>query len=752
MNRAAEALSTAAPPTIAEAGSATPARVAASSRARRLHADAAAALALIGLAGYFAWDLLRDGTVVGMDTGTAFYPWFSFLGERLRAGHLPLWNPYQFSGTPFAADPESGWTYLAAMLLFTVLPLGAAANAYLVGHILLGGLGSYALGRALGLRVGGALVAAVAYSYSGFYFGHNLCCFAYASVAAWLPVSLLGVEYSSRADTWRARAVGWGLAGLAISQILAMWLGQGAYYALLVIGAYVAYRTLLGSAPSLRQRLANLALHGGAVLIVGFGLSGAGLLPRLEYNALSNLPGGYAAMTETVARAGPLDWGIIEDWRTRLLEPGFHYMGWTVLALAILAPFVARARMGVPFFAAMAVATLIVARSSPTPLHTLLSVLPAFERTHAHAPERALIVFFLAPAILAGATVSVISAGRLWSRVAVSGLIMFLVLVDLRLAWRTQYADSLVAIGAYDLKPLDLEAYYAPGSAGRFLQSVDEPFTFRYVSYAGHVFGGPIAYTLGWSNPETVALEVNNRALISGLHDVQGYNPIHLARYDRYLEALNGAEQDYHNADVYEAGLDSPLLDLLAVRYVVVPSAPAADQRIPHFERPLTTVFEDGDVRIMENHSALPRAWLVHSAEQVVGDAALALLASGQVNPRETALLEEPPPSLGPPSDDRVQIIAYEPERIELETNASAESLLVLGEIYDPAWAAHVDGAAAHVYVADGALRALVVPPGAHRVELRYEPLRVRIGILMTVGTVLALVCIIAFARSSTRP
>jgi hypothetical protein len=199
---------------------------------------------LCGLACYIIWDLLRDGTIVGMDTGAAFYPWFWFLGERLRSGHLPLWNPHQFSGTPFAADSESGWTYLAAMLLFTVLPLDAAANAYLLGHILLAGLAVYALGRTLHMRPGGALLAAVAYSHSGFFFGHNLCCFAYAGVASWLPVSLLGVEHATRRGTWRARVVGWAVTGLALSQILAIWLGQGAYYSLLLVGAYVAYRTL----------------------------------------------------------------------------------------------------------------------------------------------------------------------------------------------------------------------------------------------------------------------------------------------------------------------------------------------------------------------------------------------------------------------------------------------------------------------------------------------------------------------------
>ena len=67
--------------------------------------------------------LVRDGTLLGMDTATAFYPWYVFLGYSVRSGHIPVWNPYQFAGTPFAADPESGWAYLPAMLFFGIVPL-----------------------------------------------------------------------------------------------------------------------------------------------------------------------------------------------------------------------------------------------------------------------------------------------------------------------------------------------------------------------------------------------------------------------------------------------------------------------------------------------------------------------------------------------------------------------------------------------------------------------------------------------------
>ena len=36
-----------------------------------------------------------------------FYPWRHFAGETVRNGLIPLWNPYQFCGTPFVANNQS---------------------------------------------------------------------------------------------------------------------------------------------------------------------------------------------------------------------------------------------------------------------------------------------------------------------------------------------------------------------------------------------------------------------------------------------------------------------------------------------------------------------------------------------------------------------------------------------------------------------------------------------------------------------
>lgn len=136
-----------------------------------------------------------------LDTAAHFYPVYAFLGERLRSGDIPGWNPHQFAGVPFAADHETGWMYLPAMLFFTILPLDKAAEASIVFHFLLAGLSTYALARVLGMGVAGASTAAVAYASVGFLTERSVCCLVHVQVAAWLPVLLVGAELAIRNRT-----------------------------------------------------------------------------------------------------------------------------------------------------------------------------------------------------------------------------------------------------------------------------------------------------------------------------------------------------------------------------------------------------------------------------------------------------------------------------------------------------------------------------------------------------------------------
>jgi hypothetical protein len=192
----------------------------------------------------------------------------------------------------------------------------------------------------------------------------------------------------------------------------------------------------------------------------------------------------------------------------------------------------------------------------------------------------------------------------------------------------------------------------------------------------------------------------------------------------------------------------SPLLDLLGARYVVVPAEVREDQQaLIGLRENLLVVYEDEQVRILERDGALPRAWIVHSAQQTTPGKALNLLSAGDVDPRETALLEQPPAALAQPDDpsaDRASITEYDPDRIEVETATGAPGLLMLGEVYYPAWKAYVDGEPAPLHRADHLFRAVPIPEGEHTIELRYESRALNAGTAISLLTALTLLALAA--------
>ena len=231
-------------------------------------------------------------------------------------------------------------------------------------------------------------------------------------------------------------------------------------------------------------------------------------------------------------------------------------------------------------------------------------------------------------------------------------------------------------------------------------------------------------------SPRAVELGVNNRAMLAGLYDVQGYNPIHLARFDAYMRVLNGQAQEYHQTDVLESGLDSRLLDLLGVRYIVVPAETAPDEAESHVTRELPTVYADEQVKVLENARALPRAWLVHAAVRLDAQQGLAKLASGDIDPRHTVILENsaraqaaqdellgPDPTPGESVSWEQSLLESGGDSVLLHVHAAAPGWLVLSDAYYPAWQARVDGSPRKVEIADAALRAVAVPGGDHSVE-----------------------------------
>ena len=184
----------------------------------------------------------------------------------------------------------------------------------------------------------------------------------------------------------------------------------------------------------------------------------------------------------------------------------------------------------------------------------------------------------------------------------------------------------------------------------------------------------------------------------------------------------------------YAALLDAlppeKLWQLLGVRYVVTGRPGFANSEI---------VATNDDVRLLRLKNYGPRAWLAVEAKETDDRTALAAMQSDEFDPWITAYIADPLPFPVVPNQafTSFRFEVREPERLVMSFRTPTDSLLVLSEIYYPGWRAAVDGVPTPILRADVALRAVAVRAGEHRVEMVFDPWSVKIGIGITLATLL---------------
>lgn len=133
------------------------------------------------------WGVSSFTYILKWDGIDQYYPWRHLVSECINNKSLPLWNPYQFLGYPIHADPQSGAWYLPVWIfsLFGVYDLYSISIEFIL-HIFLAGWGMFLLGRSLKLSKETAIIAGVAYMFSGFFTGNSQH-LTYIIAGAWLP-------------------------------------------------------------------------------------------------------------------------------------------------------------------------------------------------------------------------------------------------------------------------------------------------------------------------------------------------------------------------------------------------------------------------------------------------------------------------------------------------------------------------------------------------------------------------------------
>jgi len=175
------------------------------------------------------------------------------------------------------------------------------------------------------------------------------------------------------------------------------------------------------------------------------------------------------------------------------------------------------------------------------------------------------------------------------------------------------------------------------------------------------------------------------------------------------------------------------LLDLLDVRYIVQDATlPPNRDDVQSLQAETRVVFGTPRAIVRERDSTPPHAWIVHEVRSVLRGEALRLLIDGVVDPYQTALVEGTPPVVAAPDEpaaESARITAYEPDRMTVSTQAAAPGLLIVSEVYESGWRAYVDGDEVEILPTHHALRGVPIPRGEHTIEMRYDPLSLRLGL-----------------------
>jgi hypothetical protein len=200
-------------------------------------------------------------SVLPGDDLTQNFPLRVLAGHQISAGHLPLFDPYIWSGAPLLAGWNAGAAY-PFTLLFAILPGVGAWTLNLIAAWVTAGLGMFWFLRALRLRSLASFLGALSFAFAGAMpaqVGH----FGLVAGMSWVPVELLAVlRLTEERD--RASRVRW-VCVLAVAFGLTILAGEprAIANACVVVFIYAGWRIARsgrGFAPALISVAAGLAL------------------------------------------------------------------------------------------------------------------------------------------------------------------------------------------------------------------------------------------------------------------------------------------------------------------------------------------------------------------------------------------------------------------------------------------------------------------------------------------------------------
>ncbi|MGD8855546.1 MAG: oligosaccharide flippase family protein, partial [Chloroflexota bacterium] len=244
-----------------------------------------------------------------------------------------------------------------------------------------------------------------------------------------------------------------------------------------------------------------------------------------------------------------------------------------------------------------------------------------------------------------------------------------------------------------------------------------------------------------------------NTPWLSDIQDIRGYDSVILKQYTNYMAAIEPQDELQYNRVqplVNWQSINSPLLDLLTVKYIVTSEA----INLPKLKQ----VWQGDGLLVYENLAVAPRAYTIsQEATAVVTDP---LAAMAELDPRQYVLLEEAlwsgraPAAPKPGSLSAAEIIAYGNIEVTIQAEVNEPSWLVLNDTYFKGWDAYVrpldstaDEQKVDIQRVNSNFRGVQLAPGEWQVRFRYSPLTFKLGGLASfMGVIIILFALAVWA------
>jgi len=638
---------------------------------------------------FFANDLLGQ-----------FGPWWAFFKSSLSQGVFPLWNPYNFGGQPFAADPQS-FAFYPFFYPFLIFPVGWGLTAFWGFHLFLAARGVGKWLEFLGAPSTAQWFGGALFAFSGL-FRVELIHPTIAASLAWMPWCFAYLEKTFREN----RPRNYFLISCAYSMLFLCGSFQislaGAYG--LWIYAFVHF--------FIERRSLHLKFGQDAKRCLG--ALGVGLIPvflvalpvgEFVLNCSRNL---QPQVYETFNSHGSLGarqflaflWPptpnnlplgdamqILDPTGDNPFQALSGFLGPIAFLLAFLAVFRLRFRLTFPAIT-IALIGLFWALGRHTPFHAWSCVLlPGFSSLQ--MPFRFICLFTLGISMLAGLGFQIIlrSHGNMrpWKRPALLSFILYLLGLSLPLAvgWN----------------------YYITGPSKNYDFQANSVFT-KNIEFPTPPYRVLLTRSLPyrvWYDRQEFFLEfpVDSCAPMK-FRSATGYNPLCLKNYSR-LQRLP--------LDQFARIFSSPLLasqnsisSLSGFRLVT--SKPFFSYLL--FPSTLAVKFPEQILPAPNDLTAFER---MQSPGFNLENQCVVTLPNGTI-----------PPSGGSSNGFDATLVTENAQRQIYILNAPRDGLAVFPDVMFPGWEAKLDERKIHILTAQSALRSVAVTKGIHRLEFIFRP------------------------------